>query len=517
VTTERAVGQGTALQLVGAVARLLNAGLRPERTLASIAETLRIHLPAEQVSFWLREAGETAFRAVEAPVRTGPPREASSLDALPAAGENTARVPLRYQGDRFGMLEATLLPDAMDGEVLGVIAEVLGPFLTSLEISEDLAHEVALQSREIAEQRRFTSLIIDSLPIGLYVVDRDYRIQVWNRKRETGTQGIRRDDAVGRPIFEVLTRQPAEQLRAEFDRVFTTGELEQAELEVASGDEVRFYRISRIPMRMGRAEVTHVITIGEDVTAWHALQHRITQNEKLAAIGQLAAGVMHEINNPLATIGACVAALEGRVGESDSADSAVREYLDIIDKEVERCTGIVDGLLDFSRPKGKIKRAVSLNALVDDALFLLKHHERFPRMTLVRELEPELPPVLASPEQMIQVLMALLLNALDAMEPGGELGVRTARHRSRDDEVVLEVSDTGVGVPRADQAKIFEPFFTTKEPGHGTGLGLSICYGIVQEHGGLIELESQAGRGSTFRVVLPVSRPSATVEEQAQP
>ena len=121
---------------------------------------------------------------------------------------------------------------------------------------------MAAQSREIEEHRRFTSLIVDSLPLGLYVVDRDYRIQSWNRKRETGTQGLRRDDVVGRPVFDVLTRQPAAQLRAEFDRVFETGEIQQTEQEVTLGGESRFFRLSKIPMRLEGDEITHVITIG---------------------------------------------------------------------------------------------------------------------------------------------------------------------------------------------------------------------------------------------------------------
>ena len=283
------------------------------------------------------------------------------------------------------------------------------------------------QSREIEEHRRFTSLIIDSLPVGLYVVDREYRIQVWNRKRETGTQGLRRDEVVGRPVFEVLTRQPAEQLRAEFDRVFQTGEIQQSELEVTLGNEVRFFRLSKIPMRLDRDAITHVITIGEDVTDSRAVQGRIMQSEKLAAVGQLAAGVMHEINNPLATIGACVAAIQGKLEDGQATAGALGEYLDIIDREVERCSRIVDGLLDFSRPKGQTKAPLSVTALVDETLFLLKHHQRFKRMTVERELEPELPRILGNKEQLIQVLMALLLNAVDAMEQTGRLTVRAAR------------------------------------------------------------------------------------------
>jgi two-component system NtrC family sensor kinase len=363
---------------------------------------------------------------------------------------------------------------------------------------------VAVQAREIDEHRRFTDLIIDSLPVGLYVVDREYRIQTWNRKRETGTQGVRRDAVVGRPVFEVLTRQPPAQLRADFDRVFTTGEIQQREIEVAAGGETRYYRLSKIPMRLDGDEITHVITIGEDLTESQRMQAQITQADKLAAVGQLAAGVMHEINNPLATISACVAAIQGRLPEKtwDGA-TAVQEYLAIIDKEVDRCTGIVDGLLDFSRPKGKSKGSVALNQLMADTLSLLKHHKRFKHLNVVEELDPTSPRVTGNAEQLIQVLMALTLNAVDALPEGGTLTLRTSVARAGANEAMMEVEDNGVGIPRADQSKIFEPFFTTKPPGRGTGLGLSICYGIVEDHHGRIEVDSTPGRGSIFRVYLP--------------
>jgi two-component system, NtrC family, sensor kinase len=381
---------------------------------------------------------------------------------------------------------------------------VLAPYLAAVELSADLAGEVAAQSREIEGHRRFTSLIVDSLPVGLYVVDRDYRIQAWNRKRETGTQGLRRDDVVGRPVFDVLTRQPAAQLRAEFDRVFETGEIQQIEQEVTLGGEPRRFRLSKIPMRFEGDEITHVITIGEDVTEQDRVQRQILQSEKLAALGQLAAGVMHEINNPLATISACVAAITGRLDQLQGPDKAsVEEYLEIIDKEVDRCTRIVDGLLDFSRPKAKTKAKVVLNALVEETLFLLKHHQRFKKLTVSRELDPSQPATTGNAEQLTQVLMALMLNAVDAMDDRGKLTVRTGRNPQFSDEVYLEIEDNGIGIPRAEQSKIFEPFYTTKPPGRGTGLGLSICYGIVEQHQGRIDLDSQPGRGSIFRVFLP--------------
>jgi len=322
-----------------------------------------------------------------------------------------------------------------------------------------------------------------------------------------GTQGLRRDEVVGRPVFEVLTRQDARQLREEFDEVFQTGQVRQIDLEVAVGGDTKYYRISKIPMRQDGETITHVITIGEDVSETHVAGQRILQSEKLAAIGQLAAGIMHEINNPLATIGACVAALENRLEDDLPAAqrTAMREYLHIIDKEVQRCEGIVDGLLDFSRPKGKAKGPVNVSAILEDTLFLLKHHERFRKIEVRRELAEDLPPVFANGEQLIQVFMAIMLNALDAMEEGGTLIVRSQLGTVHDDEIEVLIEDTGVGIPRAELPKIFEPFYTTKPPGRGTGLGLSVCYGIVAEHGGRIEADSQPGHGSEFRVYLPLA------------
>jgi len=493
---------GSALSLVGQIARILNSGLAPDETLRVAAATIQHGLGARRVTVWRREANASTFAGVSVP--TGE-HAAVSLDDLPNPVSGVRRHPLVHGGARLGVLEIDLGSAEGRGDgLIQILCDLLAPFLDAMTLSEDLALEVASRSREIEEQRRFTALVIDSLPVGLYVIDRDYRIQVWNRKRETGTQGLRRADVVGRPVFEVLTRQPAAQLKTEFDRVFRAGEMQQMEIEVESSSGPRYYRISRIPMRLDAEAITHVITIGEDVTDSREVQRRILQSEKLAAVGQLAAGVMHEINNPLATIGACVAAIDARLG--DSADSTVREYLEIIDKEVLRCTHIVDGLLDFSRPRDAVpKVAVEVSALVEQTLFLLKHHQRFRRIVVNRDLAENLPPVVVNDEQMIQVLMALMLNGVDAMDEGGTLTVRTGPNPDRRDEVMLEVRDTGHGIPAADLPKIFEPFYTTKPPGRGTGLGLSICYGIVEQHRGRIEVDSEPGLGSSFRVFLPTA------------
>ena len=489
--------------LVREVAQALNRDLAPEENLRAVADMLRRQLGGRRATIWRRAPNGTQLIAASSPADH---RSAESFDQLLEGEAAGVRVPLMHAGHRLGLLEMDSEQPATPAqrEVLMVVGEVVAPFLDAVLLSEDLAAEVSTRAREIQEQRRFTSLIIDSLPVGLYVVDRDYRVQIWNRKRETGTQGLRRDQVVGRRVFDVLTRQPEAQLRAEFDRIFETGEVVQREQEVQIAGERRVFRHSKIPMRLDGTLITHVITIGEDMTERRLTDERILQSEKLAAVGQLAAGVMHEINNPLATIGACVAAIEGRLG--GTADGTVKEYLDIIETEVHRCTRIVDQLLDFSRPKGDASRRepTDLNALVEQTLFLLKHHQRFKRLTVERGLGEGLPPVMVDAERMMQAFMAIMLNAADAVAHGGTLRVRTRLDPERH-EAVAEFEDTGIGMAASELTKIFEPFYTTKPPGHGTGLGLTICYGIVEEQGGRIAVQSQPGRGTTFQIYLPVA------------
>ena len=391
-------------------------------------------------------------------------------------------------------------------DVLVVVAQMLAPVLAAAELSQHLASEVALRTRELETQRNFAARIIDSLPVGLYVIDRGYHIRAWNRKREAGTQGVSREDALGREVFEVLDRQPRELLKREFDRVFATGEIQTVEMDSQATGEARHYRITKIPMRTDGEDISHVITIGEDVTAWRQAQQRLAQSEKLAAVGQLAAGVMHEINNPLATILACSEALGLRVADLPEQErQAQEEYLHIVDTEVQRCRRIVDGLLDFSRPKQSGHKTRSdINAIIEQTLFLLKHHERFKWLTIERQLEAGLPQFPADAERLVQCFMALMLNAMDAMNSRGVLTVHTHRNPQRGDEILAEFIDTGTGIRQEDLPKIFEPFFTTKPQGRGTGLGLSVAYGIVEEHRGRIEVESQMGVGTNFKVFLPV-------------
>lgn len=508
------------IRALSEIASALVAGVDAEETLGVIAGALRRGFSLSRCRVWVRTRAGDAYHAIvspgDHPATAGEVEDASrwiGSDApVPAhiGAGSLLRLPLRFEGLRLGALEAVLPQEPRVAEearqTLTIVANVLSPLIASTELSQDLASEVALRTREIESQRRFTGKIIDTLPVGLYVIDRQYRIQAWNRKRETGQQGVVRDEVLGRTVFDVLYRQPRDLLSTEFERVFRTGRMEQVEVESSATGETRYYRITKIPMRLDDDAITHVITIGEDVTEWKDVQHQISQTEKLAAVGQLAAGVMHEINNPLATIGACVEALESRRQDLPAGSrQAFEEYFKIMGAELERCKSIVGGLLDFSRPKARFKKAVPLNQVAEDSLFLVKHHDRFKGIQLVRQFAVGLPEIEGNAEQLIQAFLAIMINAIDAMEGKGVLTVVTLCNPDRADEVVIEFSDSGMGITRDDLPKIFEPFYTTKEPGRGTGLGLSICYGIIAEHKGRIMVDSQVGRGSTFRVFLPVS------------
>ena len=381
---------------------------------------------------------------------------------------------------------------------ISTIAELIRVALAlRLSKKERTAREALV--RDLESQQELMGHIVDALPVGLYVVDKDYKIVAWNRKREAGTQGVARKDAIGRSVFEVLYRQPSERLKSELEEVFESNEIRHYEVESTASGEPRYYRLTKVPMRLGGTDdVTHVITVGEDVTEQKRISERISHAEKLAALGQMAAGVMHEINNPLATIAASAEALR----ESSGPHSEEMELVSMIETEVDRCKRIARDLLAFSRPPPSEKGPVDVQETVEETLTLLRHHDRFKKLSVQREYVYDLPLIYANSERLVQVFVALALNALDAMEDDGELRVRT---EVLDDGSGVGISfiDTGCGIPASDIPKIFEPFYTSKPPGKGTGLGLSICYGVIVEHGGRLEVNSTIGVGSNFRVVLP--------------
>jgi two-component system NtrC family sensor kinase len=425
--------------------------------------------------------------------------ESRSSDAS-RSGETETRAGIALGGASLGELTvySTHALDESSVALLGHAAALIAPTLLSLRL-DDSAHE---------RDHAFTQRVLDSLPLGMHVVDRDYRIRAWNRTRENGLQGVQRDEALGRSIFEVLNRQSESDLRREFDTVFETGEILRFDVESGSGPSARVYRMSKAPIRNAQGDVTHVITIGEDVTDAVRAQEEVAQARKLAAVGTLAAGAMHEINNPLATIGACAETLALQLTDDalpESLRESFAELCDIIDHEVHRSKRILNGLLDFSRPTGVTRSPGDLRDIIEQTLRLLKYHPTFKAMQVDVEISTDARLLVrADRDQLVQVLMALMLNAMDAMGHAGTIRLKVFRSPVRGEELIMEVIDHGSGISPSVRQRLFEPFFTTKPPGRGTGLGLSICYGIVADHGGRIEVDSALSKGSTFRVILPL-------------
>lgn len=380
--------------------------------------------------------------------------------------------------------------------------------MTALSINLTTHYEATLntsinQAKE--EHRKFTESVVDTLPVSLYVIDRDYNIVVWNRHREIGIQGMPRDTVIGRNVFEVLTKYPKGKLSKEFERAFKTGKIERIEQQTTDSEgHTKHWLVSKIPMKDDSGEVTHVITVGEDVTMRVEAIHAVGRAEKLAAVGRLAAGVVHEINNPLATISACAEALESRVEEGVFGDSPdvedLSEYLGLIHSEAFRCKTITTGLLDFSRVRTGNRHEIDLGEVIKSSANLLIHQKRGDNIEFKLELDDELPLVKADEGLIQQSIIALATNAIDAMPEGGTLTFKAFAEKRR---VVIEVKDTGHGIKQDDVSKIFEPFFTTKEVGKGTGLGLSVCYGIITDHGGRLNVRSTVGKGTTFTIYLP--------------
>jgi len=381
--------------------------------------------------------------------------------------------------------------------------------ITAMSVNLSAHYEAAIDTsihEAKEEHRKFTEAILDALPVSLYVIDREYRIVTWNRHREIGAQGIPRDSAIGRNIFEVLSKYPQGRLKQEFERAFQTGKIERIEQRTIDDDgSTKHWLVSKVPMRSSETgEITHVITVGEDVTMRVEAIHAVGRAEKLAAIGRLAAGVVHEINNPLATISACAESLESRVeegvfGESEEA-ADLSEYLGLIRSEAFRCKSITNGLLDFSRMRTGNRFPLDIAEILKSSARLIVHQKRGSDIDIEFDIHENLPQPLADGGQIQQAVIALATNAIDAMPDGGTLTFRAFTQSNR---VVIEVQDTGIGITPDNMSKVFEPFFTTKEVGKGTGLGLAVCYGIVTENGGRLSVRSNVGIGTTFTIFLP--------------
>jgi two-component system, NtrC family, sensor kinase len=408
---------------------------------------------------------------------------------------------LRSDAHHFTAEEESLVSALADQAAMAL--EHARLFSSVKNYSEQLEAMVAARTHELDEQKRFVEVVLETLPLGLFVLDGELRVVSANR------EGIGLlPFAVGeRTVFpDLVPARQIESVRFFLDSVLTSRAVRQLEEEIPSGTEPRTLRFTAAPLRAPGGDRGHVLVLVEDITLHKHIERQMLLTERLTTAGRLASGVAHELNNPLATIAGCAEALRERARDPELGALAVFKdfpgYLALIEGEAYRCKEITESLLQFVRDPGSRRAATDLNALVDKTLELLAHQARFAESQLHTDLDPTLPQVVANEGQLRQVFLGLSANALEAMEGRGTLTVCTRPRSSGEVEIAFE--DEGPGIPAAVLPRIFDPFFTTKPPGQGTGLGLAIAQGIVADHGGRIEVGARLTGGSVFRVVLPI-------------
>jgi hypothetical protein len=400
--------------------------------------------------------------------------------------------------------------ESLNSEDVGLLTAVAGQIATALENAR-LYRQLHLKALELDRLRAFNENILESLDDGLLVVDLDDRIVRWNTALEQ-IYGVSRDAASGWPLADVFDAPFVEAIRAARRDTPEGATLSRMPLHGrgARSAETLTVNAAVVPLRASDdsgVSTAGTIVIIEDVTGRVRLEEQLQISEKMASIGLLAAGVAHEVNTPLTGISSFTQMLlEG----ADPEDPRTR-LLEKIERQTFRAAKIVNGLLTLSRPAAGVsgdRSLVDVNIVITDVLSLLEHQFEMHRIKVRRELS-ETPVVTRGMEHKLQqVFLNLFLNAKDAMPKGGWLSLTT---RAEPDRVVVEVADTGSGIPSEYIARIYDPFFTTKAIGQGTGLGLSITYGIVREHGGSIDCDSALGQGTRFTLAIP----SATVERPA--
>ena len=405
---------------------------------------------------------------------------------------------------------------------LGVSRTETGEFLSSddVELLLTLANYVGIATEnanlylslkqkigEYEKLKEFSENIVESISVGVLAAGLDDKVESWNTQMER-LSGIGRADAVGRTLAELFPVSLMEQLER------TRGEvrihrLDKFLLDTGQGESTMDIAIA--PLISREMEQIGRLVIFDDVTHRTELERRLVQADKLSSIGLLAAGVAHEVNTPLAVISTYAQMLTKQV----AGDEQKSRMLEKISRQTLRASEIVNSLLNFSRTSTTELTGVQLNQVIQETLSLLQHQLKNAGIEVRMNLDPRLEPVKGNAGKLQQVFLNLFLNARDAMEPGGVLEVvtRTGITAAGEPGVVVDVADTGHGIAPEHLSRIYDPFFTTKSAKKGTGLGLSVTYGIIQEHGAVIEANSRPGEGTCFHLEFPAVRKPAVRNE----
>jgi two-component system NtrC family sensor kinase len=413
--------------------------------------------------------------------------------------------PLTVRGRPVGVLAAY---NKRNGEFTDVDADLFASLASSVsEAIENawLFQRVRMRHQELLEGRNTLQALIDGIPDPIYTISDKWELVVVN-KTKADQLGVAPDSLAGRVCFRVFynRQSPCEHCAVALTLADKT-EQHWPVRWLGEDHLPREWAVSAYPIPGKQISSARAVIVWQDKTEERRLESSLMQAGKLAAIGQLAAGVAHEINNPLTAINANAQMLKMVMPVEDEN----YESVDLIVRAGERAAKVVRGLLDFARQEQYSFSPGDLNESVREALDLVNYQLQSAQITVTRELDGDLPLIVASWEHLKSVWLNLLLNARDALLHNNDqrhLEVATRANReSQTVQVVLH--DNGKGMNEAESAHIFEPFYTTKGPGQGTGLGLATCHRIVEQHGGEITVASKVSEGTTFLITLPIQRP----------
>lgn len=340
--------------------------------------------------------------------------------------------------------------------------------------------------------KAFSDNVVENMPIGLIALDDQRRIASYNQAAQS-ILGFETDTAIGRRAAQILP----DQITEEIEGLTATGDVVEKEIDCRLADDRLIpLALSASALHDGDRRFLGFVLLLKDLREVYALRREIHRNQRLASVGRLAAGVAHEVRNPLSSIKGFATYFKERYREKPED----QQVAGIMIQEIDRLNRVIGQLLDFARPIKVVAKAAAVPQLVADSLKLVEARAKEKAIGIETIIAPQLLTVFLDPDRIKQVLLNLYLNALDAMEAGGRLSVSAAAE-DHDRWIVFRVSDTGHGITKENQSQIFDPYYTTKST--GTGLGLAIAHNIVDAHGGRIEVDSAAGEGTTVTVRIP--------------
>jgi PAS domain S-box-containing protein len=385
---------------------------------------------------------------------------------------------------------------------LNNFGNVIKLYGTTQDITERKRAEVELRNKSNELQA-----IFDSISDGIIVYDHDGRVQHHNQIiPELFAEEIlpgKNCQSIFHPHEATLARE------CPVERSICGERVETSMVYARNNRRTLYLDITATPIKDALSDKHRALVFIRDISEKRLQEMHLIQAEKMSSIGVLATGIAHEINNPLTSVAGCAEALLRRFRDDPALRDDVRldifpHYLNVIERESYRCKGIIDRLLSFGRKSDGFSINVDINELLLEIVELIKHQSAYRLVQVVTTLEEKLPAVNGDPSALRQVFMNLLINAHQAITGKGLVEISTATLDN--DAITIGVQDTGCGIAKEIIDRIWDPFFTTKEVGKGVGLGLALTYNIVKRHGGKMEVTSSEGKGSLFKVILPVSR-----------